>query len=41
MMLHSPEKYRDFLSESGYRIIAIHDIPEKNWITALAKKQAE
>ena len=38
MMLHTPEEYREFLTEAGYLDIAIFDIPEKNWITALAKK---
>jgi ubiquinone/menaquinone biosynthesis C-methylase UbiE len=38
MMLHAPEEYREFLTEAGYLDVAIFDIPEKNWITALAKK---
>ena len=38
MMLHTPEEYREFLTESGYCDVEIFDIPEKNWITALAKK---
>jgi ubiquinone/menaquinone biosynthesis C-methylase UbiE len=39
MMLHSPEEYRDFLTEAGYMAIEIDDVPEKNWIAAIAKKQ--
>ena len=38
MMLHTPEEYREFLTEAGYFSVAIFDIHEKNWITALAKK---
>jgi ubiquinone/menaquinone biosynthesis C-methylase UbiE len=38
MMLHAPEEYREFLTESGYADISIFDIPEKNWIAAVAKK---
>jgi len=38
MMLHTPEEYREFLTEAGYSDVMIFDIPEKNWITALAKK---
>ena len=38
MMLHTPEEYREFLTESGYFDVAIFDIPEKNRITTLAKK---
>jgi len=39
MMLHAPEEYREFLTEAGYMAIEIDDVPEKNWITAIAKKQ--
>ena len=39
MMLHTPEEYREFLTEAGYFDVAIFDIPEKNWIAAIAKKQ--
>ena len=38
MMLHTPEEYREFLTEAGYFDVAIFDIPEKNRITTLAKK---
>ena len=38
MMLHTPEEYLEFLTEAGYCGVEIFDIPEKNWITALAKK---
>jgi hypothetical protein len=40
MMLHTPEEYREFLTEAGYLDVEIFDIPEKNWITALAKKRS-
>jgi ubiquinone/menaquinone biosynthesis C-methylase UbiE len=39
MMLHTPEEYRGFLNEAEYVAVEIFDIPEKNWITAIAKKQ--
>jgi ubiquinone/menaquinone biosynthesis C-methylase UbiE len=39
MMLHTPEEYRAFLTEAGYMSIEIDDVPEKNWITAIAKKE--
>ncbi|MBA7556206.1 2-methoxy-6-polyprenyl-1,4-benzoquinol methylase, mitochondrial [subsurface metagenome] len=39
MMLHTPQEYRQFLTEAGYFAVEIFDIPEKNWITAIAKKQ--
>ena len=39
MMLHTPEEYREFLTEAGYLEVVIHDLPERNWITALAKKR--
>lgn len=39
MMLHTPEEYRGFLTEAGYRAIEIDDVPEKNWIAAIAKKE--
>ncbi len=39
MMLHTPEEYREFLTEAGYFDVAIFDISEKNWIAAVAKKQ--
>jgi ubiquinone/menaquinone biosynthesis C-methylase UbiE len=40
MMLHASQEYREFLSEAGYLDVEIFDIPEKNWITALAKKRS-
>ena len=39
MMLHTPEEYRGFLIEAGYITIEIDDVPEKNWIAAIAKKE--
>jgi ubiquinone/menaquinone biosynthesis C-methylase UbiE len=39
MMLHTPEEYREFLTKAGYLDVAIYGLPEKNWITALAKKE--
>ena len=39
MMIHTPEEYREFLTEGGYSDVAIFDIPEKNWIAAIAKKE--
>jgi len=39
MMLHTPDEYREFLIEAGYMAVEIDDISEKNWITAIAKKE--
>jgi ubiquinone/menaquinone biosynthesis C-methylase UbiE len=39
MHIHTPNEYHDFLNEAGYVVVNIDDIPEKNWITAIAKKQ--
>ncbi len=39
MMLHTAEEYREFLTEAGYFDIVIIEIPEKNWITAIAQKK--
>lgn len=39
MMLHTPEEYRNFLNEAGYMVVEIDDVPEKNWIAAIAKKE--
>ena len=39
MMLHTPEEYRGFLNEAGYMTIEIDDVPEKNWVAAIAKKE--
>jgi len=38
MKIHTPDEYKDFLSEVGYQIEKIDSLPEKNWITAVAKK---
>jgi ubiquinone/menaquinone biosynthesis C-methylase UbiE len=38
MQLHTPSDYSDFLTEAGYHIVNIDSIPQKNWITAIAKK---
>jgi ubiquinone/menaquinone biosynthesis C-methylase UbiE len=39
MMLHTPEEYRNLLTEAGYMGIEIDDVPEKNWIAVIAKKE--
>ncbi|MBW2433911.1 MAG: methyltransferase domain-containing protein [Deltaproteobacteria bacterium] len=36
--IHTPDEYKDFLSEAGYQIEKINSLPEKNWITAVAQK---
>jgi hypothetical protein len=36
--LHTPEEHREFLMEASYSIIGIDVVPEKNWITAVARK---
>ncbi|HYA84313.1 MAG TPA: class I SAM-dependent methyltransferase [Candidatus Bathyarchaeia archaeon] len=38
MRLHTPNEYKDFLTKAGYHIVEIDNVPEKNWITAIAKK---
>ena len=38
MQIHTPDEYKGFLSEAGYRIVKIDNLPEKNWITAVAQK---
>jgi ubiquinone/menaquinone biosynthesis C-methylase UbiE len=38
MRLHTPDEYKDFLTEAGYHSVEIDNIPQKNWITAIAKK---
>jgi ubiquinone/menaquinone biosynthesis C-methylase UbiE len=38
MMFHTPEGYREFLAEAEYNDFEIFEIPEKNWITAVARK---
>jgi ubiquinone/menaquinone biosynthesis C-methylase UbiE len=35
---HSPEEYRQFLSDSGYTSIKINLLKDKNWIAATGKK---
>jgi len=39
MKIHTPDEYHEFLIKSGYSSIEIDCIPEKNWITAVAKKK--
>ena len=39
MMLHTPEEYRNFLTEAGYMAAEIDDVPKSNWIAAIAKKE--
>ena len=39
MNLHTPEEYRELLNDAGYTDVEIHDLPEKNWITTIAKKR--
>ena len=36
--LHTPEMHRAFLTEAGYVKVKIGTIPDKNWITAVARK---
>ena len=36
--IHTPDEYKDFLSEAGYQIEKINNLPEKNWISAVAQK---
>jgi len=36
--IHTPDEYKDFLSEAGYQIEKINNLPEKNWITVVAQK---
>ena len=38
MKIHTPDEYKDFLSEAGYRITRIDCLPEKNWISVIAQK---
>lgn len=35
--VNTPDEYRDFLTQAGYRAITIDEIPEKNWITVTGK----
>ena len=36
--LHTPDEYKDFLSEAGYQIEIINNLSEKNWITVVAQE---
>lgn len=38
MHLHTPAGYREFLKTAGYGAIEVHEVVEKNWISALGKK---
>jgi len=38
MKIHTPDEYKDFLSEAGYQIKKVNSLPEKNWITVVAQK---
>jgi len=38
MRYDSPGEFHGFLFEAGYTLIKIITVPEKNWITAIAKK---
>jgi len=38
MKIHTPDEYKDFLSEAGYQIEKINNLPEKNWISVVAQK---
>ena len=35
---HTPDEYKIFLSDAGYKIEKIDCLPEKNWICIVAKK---
>lgn len=36
--LYAPKEYRKFLSASGYSDIRVFELPSKNWISAVARK---
>jgi ubiquinone/menaquinone biosynthesis C-methylase UbiE len=36
--IHTPDEYKFFLSEAGYQIEKINNLPEKNWISVVAQK---
>jgi ubiquinone/menaquinone biosynthesis C-methylase UbiE len=38
MQIHTPNEYKDFLMKAGYHVVKIDNIPQKNWITAVAEK---
>ena len=39
MQIHTPEEFKNFLTEAGYIGIDVFAFPEKNWITAIGRKQ--
>jgi ubiquinone/menaquinone biosynthesis C-methylase UbiE len=38
MQLHTPKGYQEFLTSAGYEAIEVHEVVDKNWIAAIAKK---
>jgi ubiquinone/menaquinone biosynthesis C-methylase UbiE len=36
--LYTPDEYKDFLTEAGYKIEKINTLPEKNWLCIVAQK---
>jgi len=36
--IHTPDEYKDFLSEAGYHIEKIDNLLKKNWISVVAQK---
>ena len=38
IQIYTPDEYKDFLSESGYQIVKINNLPQKNWITVVVQK---
>ncbi|MDY6851281.1 MAG: SAM-dependent methyltransferase, partial [Thermodesulfobacteriota bacterium] len=39
MQIHTPEEFKFFLTEAGYIDIEVFTLSEKNWVTAIARKQ--
>ena len=39
MQIHTPEEYKIFFNEAGFRLEKLEIIPEKNWICAVAVKK--
>jgi ubiquinone/menaquinone biosynthesis C-methylase UbiE len=39
MQIHTPDEYKGFLTKAGYHILEIDNIPQKNWIAAVAEKE--
>ncbi|MDD5451561.1 MAG: class I SAM-dependent methyltransferase [Desulfovibrionales bacterium] len=37
--IHTPDEYKNFLSEAGYQIEKIDNLPKKNWISVIAQKR--